>query len=149
MSWIIICTNYIYVLNYCLCKLYLFIICLPFCTFWQWFWMRWQPYNWLLNIQCTFSLCYSQFLFYLCFFNNSISFSCFCLCSLLFASFRLAIFYNFSIALFAIILLRTPKFWKCAQLLATNTNYFQKLLHFFQLWTSHPSHSFFYLHVIF
>jgi hypothetical protein len=33
------CSNCIYVLNYCLCKLYLFIIHFPFCTFRRWWWM--------------------------------------------------------------------------------------------------------------
>jgi hypothetical protein len=47
----------IYVLNYCVRKLYLFIICLPFYTFQKWWWMRRRPYNQRLNIQHFFSLC--------------------------------------------------------------------------------------------
>jgi len=58
-------------------------------------------------------------------FNNYASSSCLCLCSLFYASFSLAICCSFSIALSALILLRTPKLWKCAQLLTTNANYFQ------------------------
>jgi hypothetical protein len=60
--------------------------------------------------------------------NNYASSSCLCLCSPFYASFSLAICCSFSIAL---ILLRIPKLWKCAQLPATNANYFQQLPHFF------------------
>ncbi len=53
------------------------------------------------------------------------------MCSLLCVSFSLVIHYNFSIALSAFILIWTPKLWKHAQLLATKTNYFRQLPHFF------------------
>jgi hypothetical protein len=49
-------------------------------------------------------------------FNNFVYSSCLCLCSLLWASFSLAIRYSFPIALSTFILLWTPKFQKCAQL---------------------------------
>jgi hypothetical protein len=42
----------------------------------------------------------------------------------LYVSFSLAIFYNFSIAFFVVMLLQTPKFQKYTQLLTTNTNCF-------------------------
>jgi hypothetical protein len=64
------CSNCIYVLNYCLCKLYFLIIHLPFCTFWIWWWMQHWPYNHWLNIQHTFSLCSFQLLFCLCSFQQ-------------------------------------------------------------------------------
>ncbi len=59
-------SNCIYMLNYCLCKLYLHIICLPFCTFWRWWWMWQRPYSQWLNIQQFFYFCYFQLLFYFC-----------------------------------------------------------------------------------
>ncbi len=64
------CSNCIYVLNYHLHKLYFFIICLFFCTFWKWWWMQQWPYNQLLNIQHSFFLCYFQFFFYFCSFQQ-------------------------------------------------------------------------------
>jgi hypothetical protein len=63
--------------------------------------------------------------------NNFASSSYFCLCSFLYVSFSLAIFCNFSIPLFVVMLPRTRKFQKCAQLLATNINCFRQLLCFF------------------
>jgi hypothetical protein len=135
------CCSYIYVLNYHIHKLYLLIACLPFYTFQKWWWMWRQPYNQWLNIQHSSST--------YVFLNNSTSSSCFCLCSLLYASFSLAICYSFSIALCTLILLWTPKLQKRAQFPTINTNCFWQLPSFFHPWTSCPSHSFFHLPVIF
>jgi hypothetical protein len=46
-------------------------------------------------------------------------------------------------------LLWIPKLRKHAQLLATNANCLRWLFHFFRPWTSHLSHSFFYLPTVF
>jgi hypothetical protein len=45
--------------------------------------------------------------------------------SLFYISFSLEICYSFSITLSVVILLWTPKLWKCTQLLETNANWFQ------------------------
>jgi hypothetical protein len=55
------CSSHIYIMNYHLCKLYLLIICLPFCTFWRW-WMWQQLYNQWLNIQHALMFCSFQLL---------------------------------------------------------------------------------------
>ncbi len=75
-------------LNYCLRKLYLLIIHLPFCKCWRWWWMQQQPYNQWLNIQHSF-LSSSQLFFYFCFFQLFNFILLLCLCSLLCASFSL------------------------------------------------------------
>ncbi len=138
------CSSCIYVLNYCMHKLYLHIICLPFYTFQRWWWMRRWLYNQKLNIQHSFFLCSFQLLFYLCYFQQF----CFLLLpSFVFTPLRFLFpcyLLWFSIALFAFILLWIPKLQKCAQL-PTSANCFRWLPHFFRLWTSHPSHSFFHL----
>jgi hypothetical protein len=133
MSWIIICANYIF-------------------TLYTFFFAHSKDddecggdhivNNWIFNTPF-FVLLNSFFTFV--FFNNFISSSSLCLCSLFCASFSLAIRYSFSITLSAFKLLWIPKLQKCAQLLATNTNY----PIFSCPWTSHPSNSFFHLHAIF
>jgi len=65
------------------------------------------------------------------FFNNFASSSYLYLCSLLCTSFSFAICCSFLITLSAFIFLWIPKLWKHSQLLATNTNYFWWLPHFF------------------
>jgi len=85
--------------------------------------------GWIFNTPSLFVILDSFFTFFLL--NNFASSSYFCLCSFLYVSFSLAIFCNFSIPLFVIILLQTTKFQKCAQLLSTNTNCFRQLPHFF------------------
>ncbi len=124
------CSSCIYVLNYHLRKSYLHIIRLPFCTFWRWWWMQRWPYKQRLNIQHS-SLCSSQLLFHLCYFQQFFFLLLPHLCSLLCISFSLTIDYNFSIAFFAFILLWIPKLRKRAQLLAMNANYIQRLPYFF------------------
>ncbi len=115
------CFISIYIMNYCLSKLHLFVIQFSFYTFQRWWWLQWQfqwkPHNQQLNIQHTFSLCSSTSVL----FNNSASSSYLRLCSLLCTSFSFDILCSFSITLSALILLWTPKFWKCTQLPTTNT----------------------------
>jgi hypothetical protein len=102
MSWIIICVNYIF-------TLYTF----PFahsenddeCG------SDLITNNWIFNIHFS-ALLNSYFTFVI--FNNFTSSSCLCLCSFFCACFSLAIHCSFSIALSALILLWTPKLWKCA-----------------------------------
>jgi len=116
------CSNSIYIVNYYLCKLHLLIICFSFCTFQRW-WMRCRPHSQWLNIQRAFFICFSTFVFL----NNSASSSCLHLCSLLCTSFSFDIIYNFSITLFTLMLLWTPKLWKCTQFPTIDTNYFWQL----------------------
>jgi hypothetical protein len=99
--------------------------------------------GWIFNMPSFFVLlnCYSTSIL----FNNSASFSCLHLCSLLYVSFSFAIIYSFSIAFSTLMLPWILELRKCAQLLVTNANYFWWLPHFFRLWTSHPSHAFSYL----
>jgi hypothetical protein len=66
----IIDVSIVSILNYRLCKLYLLIICLPFYTFWKWWWMQWRLHIQWLNIQHTFSHYSSQLLFYFCSFQQ-------------------------------------------------------------------------------
>jgi hypothetical protein len=127
------CSSCIYIMNYRLCKLYYFIIHLPFYTFQRWWWMWQQPYNQQLNIQHAFMFFSSQLLFYFIFLNNSTSSSCFCLCSLLCTSLSFTIHYNFSIKLSIIMLLWILEPWKCSQLPTTNENHFERLP-FFLSW---------------
>jgi hypothetical protein len=77
----------------------------------------------IFNTPSLFTIFNSFFTFFL--FNNFASSSSFCMCSFLYASFSLVILCNFLVALFAVMLLQTLEFWKCAQLLARNTNCFQ------------------------
>jgi hypothetical protein len=39
------CSNFIYIMNYRLRKLHLFIVHFSFCTFQKWWWMQHWPYN--------------------------------------------------------------------------------------------------------
>lgn len=57
------CFSCIYVLNNCLHKLHLHIVCLPFFTFQIWRWLQWQHYSQHLNTQHSFLYSF-QFLFY-------------------------------------------------------------------------------------
>jgi hypothetical protein len=56
--------------------------------------------------------------------KNFTSSSYLCLCSLLCASFSFVILYNFSITLFAFMLMWIPELWKCSQLPATTKTTF-------------------------
>jgi hypothetical protein len=114
MSWIIVCIS-------CIFSLYTF----PFihyddddeCK------GNLKANGWLFNTPF-FSAILNSFSTFV-FLNNFASSSCFHLCSFLYASFSLVIFCNFSVTLFAFMLLQTPEFQKCAQLLATNINCFR------------------------
>jgi hypothetical protein len=92
--------------------------------------------GWIFNTPSLSTLFNSSSTFV--FLNNSASSSCLCVCSLLCASFSLAIFYNFSMAICALMLLWIPKLWKHTQLLTTNVNCFQRLPCFFVL--EHPAY---------
>jgi hypothetical protein len=123
------CSNCIYIMNYYLCKLYLLIICLSFCTFWKWWWIRWWPYSQWLNMPSCSALLNSSSTSFLL--NNFISSSCFYLCSLCYASFSFIILCNFSITFSTHMLLWTLDFWKCSQLPTIDENNFQQLPYLF------------------
>ncbi len=61
----------------------------------------------VVNVQNSLNFSFLSF-----FFNTFASSSCFHLCSLLYVSFSFATLCNFSIVLFVLMFLRTPKFWK-------------------------------------
>jgi hypothetical protein len=114
VTWIIICANYIF-------SLYAF----PFthsedddeCS------GDLTDNGWIFNTPSFFVIPNYSYTFVLL--NNSTSSSYLRLCSLLCVSFSFVILYNFSIALFAFMLLRTLELWKRTQLPTTNTNYFR------------------------
>jgi hypothetical protein len=83
------------------------------------------------------------------FLNTYASFSCFHLCSLLYASFSLDIFCNFSIALFTFMFLQVLELRKNTQLLVINKITFDTYLVYFCPQASRLSHSFFEFPTIF
>ncbi len=54
----------LYILSYCVQKLYLFIVCFASFTLWWWWWMWWWPYYKWLNVQHSWTLCFSQLFFW-------------------------------------------------------------------------------------
>jgi hypothetical protein len=102
----------VFVLNYHFCKLYLLIICLPFHKDDDECGDDLTSNGWIFNTPFLITLHNSSSTFV--FFNNFASSSCLCLCSFLYTSLSLVIFYSFLMVLSAFMLLWTPKLWKHA-----------------------------------
>jgi hypothetical protein len=65
-----ICSNFIYIVNYRLCKLHFPIVRFAFFTFWKWWWLQQWSYSQQLNIQHSIMFCFFQLFF--CFFFSTI-----------------------------------------------------------------------------
>jgi len=103
--------------------------------------------SWILNIPPFFALLNSFSTSIL--FNNFASSSCLHLCSLFYTSFSFTIRCSFSIAFFALILLWIPNFEHVHNFQQQTQTVFNGYSIFSPPWTSHPSHSFFHLPIIF
>jgi hypothetical protein len=105
-----------------------------------------------LHLMTKYSALHHVLLFaipFLFIFNNFTSSSYLLLCSFFCASFFFATICSFSIALYALMFMWTPKPQKCSQLLLINKKTFDDFPVIFCPWTSYLLHSFFHFPVVF